>query len=86
MTDKDMEQTGRDIQLEVAGGRAGGFAAGIAIGLVIGAAVALLFAPDRGEITRGRLRRRLEDARDYAEEEFGDLKKRARKELRRRFG
>ena len=86
MTEKDIEATGKDIQLEVAGGRAGGFAAGIAIGVLLGAAVALLFAPARGEVTRARVRRRLENVRDYAEDEFDDLKKRTRKELKRRFG
>jgi gas vesicle protein len=86
MTEKAVEATGKDIQLEVAGGRAGGFAAGIAIGVLLGAAVALLFAPARGEVTRERLRRRLSDVRDYAEDEFDDLKKRTRKELKRRFG
>ena len=86
MTEKDIEATGKDIQLEVAGGRSGGFAAGIAIGVLLGAAVALLFAPARGEVTRARVRRRLENVRDYAEDEFDDLKKRTRKELKRRFG
>ena len=54
MADKEIEATGKDIQLEVAGGPAGGFAAGIAIGVLLGAAVALLFAPARGEVTRAR--------------------------------
>lgn len=78
-TDLDEETTGR-------GSSAGGFAAGVALGALLGAAVALLFAPAPGHITRSRLRRGLEDARDYAEEEFEDLSKRARKELRRRVG
>lgn len=64
----------------------GSFAAGVALGALLGAAVALLFAPAPGDVTRGRVRRHLEDARDYAEEEFEDLSKRARKELRRRVG
>lgn len=86
MAEIDKDAAGREIQLEVAGGRAGGFAAGIAIGVLLGAAVALLFAPDRGEVTRGKLRRRLDDVREYAEDEFDDLRKKARKELRRRMG
>jgi len=64
----------------------GSFAAGVALGALLGAAVALLFAPAPGHVTRGRVRRHLEDAREYAEEEFEDLSKRARKELRRRVG
>ena len=77
----------REIKLEVEGGsRAGGFAAGIALGVVVGAAVALLFAPAQGRVTREKLRRRLDDVREYAEDEFEDLRKKARKELRRRIG
>lgn len=77
----------REIKLEVEGGsRAGGFAAGIALGVVVGAAVALLFAPAQGRVTRDKLRRRLDDVREYAEDEFEDLRKKARKELRRRIG
>ncbi|HSE50805.1 MAG TPA: YtxH domain-containing protein [Gemmatimonadales bacterium] len=81
------ESPDREIKLEVEGGsRAGGFAAGIAIGVMLGAAVALLFAPAQGQVTRGKLRRQLEDVREYAEDEFDDLRKKARKELRRRMG
>ena len=77
----------REIKLEVEGvSRAGGFAAGIAIGVLVGAAVALLFAPAQGQVTREKLRRRLDDVREYAEDEFDDLRKRARKELRKRIG
>lgn len=64
----------------------GSFAAGIALGVLLGAAVALLFAPAPGHLTRSRVRRHLEDAREYAEDEFEDLSKRARKELKRRVG
>lgn len=81
------EGPGREIKLEVEGGsRAGGFAAGIAIGVLVGAAVALLFAPAQGQVTRDTLRRRLGDAREYAEDEFDDLRKKARKEIRKRIG
>ncbi|NOT07204.1 MAG: hypothetical protein HOP28_03270 [Gemmatimonadales bacterium] len=65
--------------------RGGTFAAGLAVGALLGAAVALLFAPAPGQVTRKRLRRGLEDAREYAEDEFGDLQRRARKEIRRRM-
>ena len=64
----------------------GSFAAGVALGALLGAAVALLFAPAPGHITRSRVRRHLEDAREYAEDEFEDLSKRARKEIKRRVG
>ena len=87
MTRLEKDSPDRDIKLEVEGGsRVGGFAAGIAIGALLGAAVALLFAPAQGQVTRDKLRRRLEDVREYAEDEFDDLKKKARKQLRRRMG
>jgi YtxH-like protein len=81
------ESPDRDVKLEVdSGSRVGGFAAGIAFGVLLGAAVALLFAPAQGSVTRGKLRRRLEDVKEYAEDEFDDLRKKARKELRKRIG
>ena len=64
----------------------GGLVVAFIAGAAVGAAVALLFAPAQGQVTRGKLRRRLEDVREYAEDEFDDLRKKARKELRRRIG
>ena len=61
----------------------GRFAAGLACGVVLGAGLALLFAPERGDHTRRRLRRRLERLR----EDTADSVTRAdalRRELRRR--
>lgn len=63
---------------------AGGFAAGLLVGALLGAAVALLFAPDRGSRTRGRLGRRLRRLRDDAAEELEDRGGRARRDLARR--
>lgn len=77
------EEVSEESPRRIAGGS---FAAGVALGALLGAAVALLFAPAPGHITRSRVRRQLEDAREYAEDEFEDLSKRARKELRRRVG
>lgn len=84
----DNEELNPDESIEDAprGMSGGSFAAGVALGALLGAAVALLFAPVPGHVTRGRVRRHLEEARDYAEDEFEDLSKRARKELRRRVG
>src|SRR3954471_9574016 len=49
------------------------FTAGIAVGAILGAAVALLFAPASGEVTRGSLRRRVRRERDDYDDIWGEL-------------
>jgi hypothetical protein len=83
MTDDQVEQEGDEHPGE-AGPGPGGFAAGIAIGVVLGAGLALLFAPERGETTRRRLRRRLARLREDAEAGLERAGKRTRRELGRR--
>jgi gas vesicle protein len=61
-----------------------GFAGGLLMGIVLGAAFALLFAPDRGEKTRGRLRKRMRSLREEAREGMDRAGSRTRKELLRR--
>jgi hypothetical protein len=67
-------------------GAAGGFAVGLAVGALLGAAAALLLAPAPGHVTRRRLRRRLQDARDRAEGGWERLSRRARREMAHRAG
>jgi len=50
-----------------------GFAVGCAAGLVIGAAVGMLMAPHRGDITRRRLVRRANETRDQVVDRVEDL-------------
>ena len=61
-----------------------GFIVGILFGAVLGAGLALLFAPERGEKTRGRLRRRMRSLREDAREGIDRAGSRTREELRRR--
>ena len=62
----------------------GGFAVGLGLGALIGAAAALLLAPAAGHVTRRRLKRKLEHAREIAGEEWDSFRRRAKRELRRR--
>jgi gas vesicle protein len=61
-----------------------GFVAGVLFGAFLGAGFALLFAPERGEKTRGRLRRRMRSLQDDALEGIDRAGSRTRKELQRR--
>jgi gas vesicle protein len=61
-----------------------GFTAGLLLGVILGAAIALLFAPEQGEKTRGRLRRRVRSLGEDAREGIDRAGSRTRKELRRR--
>jgi gas vesicle protein len=61
-----------------AGRGIGGFAAGVVFGALLGAGIALMFAPDRGDKTRRRLRRRLQRLSEEAAEGLQRAGKRAR--------
>lgn len=64
--------------------RGGGFAMGLVMGALIGAVVALAFAPERGEVTRKRMKRRLRDAGESAREALSDAAGEMRDEVSRR--
>jgi gas vesicle protein len=65
---------------------AGSFAAGLAIGALVGATVALLLAPAPGRVTRKKLKRHLEDAREFAEEGIDELGRKAKREIKKHVG
>ena len=65
-------------------GGAAGFVAGVLFGAFVGAGIAILFAPQRGDKTRGNLRRRIRALREDASEGLDRVGSRTRKELRRR--
>jgi gas vesicle protein len=60
------------------------FIAGILFGAFLGAGFALLLAPERGDKTRDRLRRRMRSLRDDAMDGLDRAGSVTRKELRRR--
>lgn len=73
-------------ELAVSDGSSGvlGFIGGLVLGTLIGAGIALLVAPERGEVTRRRIRDRMEDFQDDAKEQLGDLRDDATRALKRR--
>ena len=70
------------------GGGAGAVVAGMIIGAIVGAGIALLFAPDAGRKTRGRIARRARSLGEDAIDRLDEAGLRARRDLvrrRRRF-
>jgi len=66
------------------GGRSGvGFVVGLVLGALVGAGTALLLAPERGEVTRRRIGRRVRRFRQGAAERMEDVRDSAERELRR---
>jgi len=61
-----------------------GFIGGLLVGALIGVGVAFLFAPERGDVTRRRLKARIRDVSGDAREQFDDWRDGAERELRRR--
>jgi gas vesicle protein len=80
-TGEAAEQPGRRVPPERG---TAGFAAGVLFGALLGAGFALLVAPDRGDKTRRRLRRRMQSLREDAREGIDRAGTRTREELRRR--
>ncbi|HET6580220.1 MAG TPA: YtxH domain-containing protein [Gemmatimonadales bacterium] len=62
----------------------GAFAAGVIFGAFLGAGIALMFAPERGDKTRRRLRRRLQQLREDTAEGLERAGTRTRRDLARR--
>jgi gas vesicle protein len=83
--DEEAEDDDDEAEKSGPGGRQlGGFAVGVALGALLGAAAALLLAPASGHVTRRRLRRKLDHAREIAGEQWENLSRRAKREIRRR--
>jgi gas vesicle protein len=77
-TEESLDESSREI--EAADSSKGpGFAAGLLFGVVLGAGFALLFAPEQGQKTRGRLRSGMRST----QKELLRQKRRLRAELER---
>lgn len=86
---RDHDDEDEDVEDEAAAPRglgAGSFAAGLAIGALVGATVALLLAPAPGRVTRKKLKRQLEDAKELAEDGIDELSRKAKREIKKHVG
>jgi gas vesicle protein len=86
VTDKSGEEGSEQERAPEGGGLGGlgGFTVGVIFGAFLGAGIALLFAPERGEKTRRRLRRRLRSLRDEAGDQLERAGKQTGRDLLRR--
>jgi gas vesicle protein len=83
-TDKSGFDEGNEQERAPEGSGLGGFAVGVVFGAFLGAGIALLFAPERGDKTRRRLRHRLRSLRDEAGQQLERAGKRTGRDLLRR--
>lgn len=83
LEDADEEELAEIVEEAHASG-AVGFLAGIVVGAFVGAGMALLLAPERGDVTRRRIRTKFRDVTDDARDQFDDWRDGAERELRRR--
>ena len=82
----DDDEDYEEVEQAPRGVGAGGFAAGLAIGALVGATVALLFAPATGKVTRRKVKRYLDDARELAEDQIDELGRKAKREIKKHVG
>jgi gas vesicle protein len=78
-TEESLDESSREIEAADSSKGPGGFAAGLLFGVVLGAGFALLFAPEQGQKTRGRLRSGMRST----QKELLRQKRRLRAELER---
>jgi gas vesicle protein len=82
-TEETLDESTKEIDAIESSRGHGGTAAGLLLGLVLGAGLALMFAPERGQKTRGRLRQRMRSLGEDAREGIDRAGSRTRKELLR---
>jgi gas vesicle protein len=82
--EESLDESSREIEATDSSRGAAGFAGGLLLGIVLGAGIALLFAPEQGQKTRGRLRKRMRSLGEDAREGLERAGSHTRKELLRR--
>jgi gas vesicle protein len=82
-TEETLDESSREIETTEYSRHPGGVLTGLLVGLVLGAGLALLFAPEPGQKTRGRLRRSMRSLGEDAQEGIDKAGSRTRKELLR---
>jgi hypothetical protein len=80
----DEEEEFAEIVEEARASGAVGFLTGLVVGAFVGVGMALLLAPERGDVTRRRIRTKIRDVTDDARDQFDDWRDGAERELRRR--
>jgi gas vesicle protein len=78
-TEESLDESSTEIEATYSSKGPAGFAAGLLFGVVLGAGFALLFAPEQGQKTRGRLRSGMRST----QKELLRQKRRLRAELER---
>ena len=82
-TEETLDDSSNDIETTGPSRGHGSVTAALLLGLVLGAGLALLFAPEQGQKTRGRLRKRMRSLGEEAREGIDKAGSRTRKELLR---
>ncbi len=83
---EDMDEGDEIVETTESGGRSGtlSFMAGMVLGALVGAGVALLVAPERGAVTRKRLKKFVSKMQHDAKDKMGDWRDEVKTELKRR--
>jgi gas vesicle protein len=83
-TEETLGETPAEREPTAVSHRRAGFVSGLMLGILIGAGFALLFAPEQGSKTRGRLKQQMRSLQEEAGEALDRAGTRTRKELLRR--
>ena len=83
-TEETLDEANAEREPSPVAHRRAGFVSGLMLGILVGAGFALLFAPEQGSKTRGRLKQQMRSLQEEAGEALDRAGTRTRKELLRR--